>query len=220
LEWILLITLGVYALFSTNNHSQERVENSKIIDGVKDEIVEHKEPFALSYNPTRLLSVGSSPNQSGGVSYCNYDENYEIALPLFWERFYDQVNSDSSYKPLIHHELSVDIEYNQYLNHENRGFNYGPFLRYRYIHSMVNYWDHEYEYDNIPFSPDYKFEHSLAIGYGIGYRKVFTSGLFINFRLKVGAYVSGGENGYTSRASLYADPIILETEIFKIGYLF
>jgi hypothetical protein len=164
----------------------------------------------VEFSPIRLLwakvdpSMGKSIQLSGGFSLFALDTRAEIAFPFLYA---SGANDGMPWKVLY-----LDGAYRRFFRPTRQGIYYAAGWRYSYA-SGAEVLDRNVRTRNSVV------EHRFGMYLGIGFRKFWRSGLYYGANVMIGRYVNDHIH-HVGDSDMDTGPVILDSEILKIGFAF
>lgn len=152
--------------------------------------------FGAELNPvTFIASNDSRVYFNAGVSIFNRNTSSEIAIPIDYKNIQNDGEQFTAF--------SVSAHYRKFLNKDIRGYYFSGVTRLTTINSDTT---------------------KLGIGFGIGYRKFFDSGLYWGWSVVLGRYLGDNdqyEDGSISGFDIIEDrAVMVDVELLKVGLTF
>ena len=153
--------------------------------------------LGAEFNP--LSALASSDDWvyiSGGVSVFQQEQSAEIAFPFYYKNVQ---TTDEQFTV-----LAIGAQYRKYFNHDIQGY---------YLSGAT-------QLVNVNSS-----DLRLGLGFGVGYRKMFDSGLYWGMGVVLGRYFGGSddEEEYDQLNSFETsenEDFFVDVELLKVGMLF
>ena len=137
----------------------------------------------------------------------------EVAFPILYQSDNDAYGAS---------EFDLDCHYRYFLGNNQKGFYASGFIRYSHLHG---YKDNEYIDNNGIYSTTFTEQsfNRIGLGVGLGVRIFSRKGLYWGAGMVLGRYLDSGfqlHNNFNLTLSDAGVPIIIELELFKIGWAF
>ena len=180
-----------------------------------------KSSWGIEINPFRLPYSIFGPSFSAGVNYFDYEDNFEISLPLtynsstvdrsYWN--YGEGYNDSKYD-YDEVDINLDLHFRKFLTSKVGDIYLGVFGRYTYLEGKLE--------DDYRLAKIHKFGLGIEVGFKV--MGLFNgSPLYWGMSLGVGRYFSKNNGIFDVHGiSLYMDDRqdFVDIEVLKLGYEF
>jgi len=182
-------------------HDDVRVIRREVVDSPLG-----NRKWGVEFNPARpLVFAGDALTLSGGVSNFSWDRSAEVAFPFVLWVF---GGDDGAI-------FSQDVHYRHFLSGHQRGFYLGGYARYQYARYT--------EFDLTTDDPQERSLNRAGLAFELGSRVFSRKGLYWGWSVSLGRFIVGDqmdEESFPDNPFLWADDLILDIELLKVGFAF
>ncbi len=178
-----------------------------------------KNSWGVEINPFKL-AIGTADDGyrmfAGGVSYFNYENNTEIALPINYNTYTRkrELSSVGDYD-YIERDLNIDIHFRQFIGPSVGGSYFGVFARYTFLEGKLK--------DDNRFAEVHKFGMGVEFGVRVMQIYFFDLPLYWGASVAVGKYFGDNNDIFLQEGiAMEMDDreIFFDVELLKIGLEF